>query len=207
MTLLALEFVACAALPAALVVLAWTAPGTLELARVPSGLVQAMLTLVGTLLFVVSFTRRFLSGAAESRLIPCDDVVVRHYRRWIGAVWIFTLVWLWAPLCLSALGVAPSLRVGLWEIYKAGVLLCCLGFLGRRTRVVGLARALPSLAGWRALSILQPFLFCAVVALLLLEVAGFRFACGLRRGGVAQHLGLVDPDRGRGGIHLRSAGG
>ena len=191
LTLLALEFVACAALPAALVTLAWTAPGTLELTRVPSSLVQAGLSLVGALLFVASFARRFLSSEPGTRLIPCDDVVARHYRRWLGVVWLLTLVWLWAPLGLSALGVAPTLRIGLWEIYKAGVLLCCLGFLGRRARVVGLDARFPTHAGWRFLPILQPILFCVVLVLLALQTAGFGLLVDYVGGALLSSLGLL----------------
>lgn len=173
LTLLALEFVACAALPAALVLIGWDARGTLELPRVAANLVQVVLGLGGALLFVFSFARRLFASAVDARLAPCDDMMARHCRCWIRVVLIFTLVWLWTPVLLSALEVAPALRAGLWEIYKAVVLLLCLGFLGRRARVSDPTVGLPSSGGWRALLILQPILFCVVLALLALQVAGY----------------------------------
>jgi len=120
---------------------------------------------------------------ALNRILPCSDTVARHYRFWILAALVLSVLTLLPFLLLSLIGIAPATRALLWEFLKGGLLLLLLLFLIRKNRALGE----PSTArNWLAalLSALYPLLLLAVLALLVLQGIGFGVLVGFIGGGV-----------------------
>ncbi len=121
----------------------------------------------------------FEAGSAAHRPIPCSDLVARHYRFWLVALTLWSLILLIMPISLGILGVAPALRGVLFEIHKAGFLFLLLLFLVRKERVLGNAFPEDSREtachhwGFTLAMVVYPLLLLVVSGLLVLEVIGF----------------------------------
>ncbi|MGD8453418.1 MAG: mechanosensitive ion channel [Phycisphaerae bacterium] len=152
---------------------AWLAAALIELpprTRWPGVAVLGSLLGVYALLVLL---RRLFDPEERQRVMPCDDVVARHYRRWGEALLIFTLVLVPLLAFLTTAATAPGTRQLLWELWKSGVLALLAGFLLRRRRVMGADAA--GGATWRhaLLAAGYPLLFLGVLALLILQVIGY----------------------------------
>ena len=153
----------------ALGVAVWTA-GLPRRTWLPLAAVVSTLLAVYVLLHVV---RRLFAPKRLLRIVPCTDLVAAHYRYWCRVLLVFSLALLPVLLFLSAAQVAEELRALLWEVWKTGVLLMLLGFLVRKTRVVGCGP--PAAGGWSFtfVSALYPLLAVVVLGLFILQLIGY----------------------------------
>ncbi len=115
----------------------------------------------------------FEAESPPHRPIPCSDRVARHYRKWLGLMILFSLVVLLVPLMFSVTGLAPGLRVALFEVHKTGFLVLILLFLIRKECVLGLGDVGALSWGLMLTWIAYPVLVLAAAALLVLQVIGY----------------------------------
>lgn len=125
------------------------------------------------------------------RTVRCDDVVARHYRRWLKTLAVLSLVMLLPMALLHVLRQAPLVSRALLDGYQAGFLVILFLFLLRRERVFGRPESFHQ-GGARMLAyFLQPLLLTAVVTLLVLEVAGYGPIVTYVGGGALLTLGVA----------------
>lgn len=140
--------------------LARTILGTLLAAGVANGLISTL----------------FSRSKPRFRLVPCSNVVAAHYRRSLRALLYVSIVMLPFPLILLSFDGAPYTRNYLFSAYKFVALLIVLIFaLPRQTilRVVGRPQDVRYQLIYLVFSAGYPILYLAVVALLVMQVAGF----------------------------------
>ncbi len=115
----------------------------------------------------------FEADSPPHRPIPCSDSAAHHYRWWLSALTVFTLVVLPWSLLLRVTALAPTLQAVCVEVYKAGFLLLLLLFLIRKRRVLGSGSVRKLWSGFTLAWIAYPLLVVTVAGLLVLQVIGF----------------------------------
>lgn len=116
--------------------------------------------------------RHLFDPDSRCRVMPCDDVVARHYRFWARALLILTVVTAPVFLLLSIFELAPATRALFREAWKLGVLLILLGFLVRR-RSVQFRQEPPSARRIVLVNTVYPAVLAGTLLLLILEVVGY----------------------------------
>ncbi len=129
--------------------------------------------LVGAYVLIMLIRALFEPREELESVLPCSNLVARHYRHWLTVCVIYSAAALVVPLVLLLLGAAPAIRQLFWELFKTGVLLILLLFLVRKARVLGEGAA--EHRGWvnALLSAMYPLVFLGVLLLLVLQVVGY----------------------------------
>ncbi|MFH1417065.1 MAG: mechanosensitive ion channel domain-containing protein [Planctomycetota bacterium] len=178
--------------PLAIVLVLW---GGLAVAGLPTRTLQPVIG--GFCFFMAAWFSFAVAGFAFSparpaqRLIACGDAVARHYRKWAMAVVVCSIVLLPVPLLLGFWDVLPAFRSSLWEVYKTGVLLMLVFFAVHKRDVIGTGAA--PRTNWIGVfvSTLYPFLALGLIALLLLQVAGYGLLVEFAGGGALASAGII----------------
>ncbi len=128
---------------------------------------------VGTIALLRFVHHLFESESAPHRVIPCGDVVARHYRWWFGVFSMYSLVALMPLVMLYYADLSAILRAAVFEIYKTGALVLLLLFLLPRSRVLGQQDRLAS--NWVSLFlfIVHPLIVVSISSLLILQAIGY----------------------------------
>lgn len=129
--------------------------------------------LVGAYVLIMLIRALFEPRERFESVLPCSNLVARHYRYWLTVGAVYSALLLVAPLVLLVLDAAPAIRSLFWEFFKTGVLLILLLFLVRKARVLGENR--DEHRGWLGalLSALYPLVFLSILALLVMQVIGY----------------------------------
>ncbi|RJP35699.1 MAG: hypothetical protein C4547_09225 [Phycisphaerales bacterium] len=138
--------------------------------RVPLALLGLAL---GAAVLVRLIHHLFEAHSPPHRVIPCSDVVARHYRTWLVTFVMVTAVMGAVPLVLFLESTGGTLREAILALLKTGILAMLVLFLLPRRRVLGEPDT--TKARWtRMLAfVLYPLAQTAVLALLVLELVGF----------------------------------
>jgi hypothetical protein len=161
--------------------IAWLAGGAILLltnAGITDPLVrtnlQVLLLLVVATATLLRMTHHlFEPESPPHRVIPCPDDVARHYRWWLATLIVFAAVLLVLPTLLAVNRLAPTLQVGIIELFKAGGLLLLLLFLLPKQRVLGPGVQDRLHWGTILMSVLYPLFIIAAVGLLVLQIIGY----------------------------------
>ena len=158
----------------------------------PRRLVAALLVcLAGAIVLLRLVHHLFEAYSPPHRPIPCSDAVARHYRWWLSAMIVLSVVALPVPWLLQLANLGPALRNVIVEVYKAGLLVMLLLFLVRKERVLGLGDVGKLHWGLMLAWITYPVAVISVAVLLVLQVAGFGVLVTFVGTGLLATVGIV----------------
>ncbi len=154
--------------------------------------VAVALMIAGTLSALVSTL--FSRSKPRFRLVPCSNVVAAHYRRWLRVLLFLAVVCVPLPGFLDMFGWLSYSRGNLWSAYRVLTLVAVLVFGLNRQSVLRVAhRSDQDRTGliYVLVHSLYPVLYLLIVALLILEILGYRALTTYVVAGAAKSAGAL----------------
>jgi small-conductance mechanosensitive channel len=159
--------------------------------RIGTGAALVLFGLVGGLGAVQA---SLSSGKPRYRLIPCSNTIAHYYRVCAYVVLVICIVFLVPSGAMAALDLTPVLADICFDAFCLAITVTVFVFLVRRDRVLGiLPRTERGRLAWtfRFMQATYPFSLATTIALVVMQLAGYRALARYIMGGLAATVGLT----------------